>query len=737
VSATHPAEPASTEHAFSCAVTAMILARVRRVGGEEAVARLLGHSGTGRSREYLEDVGNWVPYGEAIALWEAGERVTQDPGFARHVGEDAIKVLGGTATATVLRSLGSPEEHIRRLSVSSRRWSTAARLEAVECRAGYAEVRAVASEGITRHRQHCEWTSGMLSLVTVLFGLSPARVEHTRCQALGAPDCRYHISWDPADAGGSDSEQIAMLRSQLHSLSERLEGVFATAADLIETGDVDETLARIADRAAQQVRAPRYLLAVRTSRDGGVVCHHKGLESGEAEEVARRLFAGEEVPPHWCDAVVQSRHREYGRLVAMYQEGAGFLPQERELLELYARYAATALDSATALLEARSNRDEAQRRHEEASALLELARRLASAGSTDDIAARLADAIPTVIDCDRVAVSLWDEEAGELVRRAVHSTNGEEMTVARFRPEDIPRLAGWLEHPDPEPYFLDHQTSPIREPLEQIGAVASVSVPIATRQRFLGTVHFSVRERPERLAPSPELRDRLSGVVAHAVIALENGRLVDHITHQARHDQLTGLANRLAFGECMAEAVGAEDARRFALFYIDLDHFKPVNDEFGHEAGDSLLCAASGRLSNCARPGDTVARLGGDEFAVIVRAIDDESQLAPIAERLGEAFSAPFVIAGHEIKVRASIGRAVWPVDATDVEGLLRKADATMYRTKRSHAAARRAGRAPSMPGRRRSPTPLAAERRSPLPLGPASGSSHDRGPVSGPQDGR
>jgi diguanylate cyclase (GGDEF)-like protein len=677
---------AVSDHAFSCPLTAVMLARVRRMAGEDAIPSLLERAGSKRTLEYLEDVGNWISFDEAIALWEAGEAITRDPMFARHVGEDAVKVLGGTATATVLRSLGSPEEHIRRLNVSAQRFSTAAALEALEVRPGYAEVRAAVSPPLTRHRQHCEWTIGMLSLTTVLFGLKPAHVEHSACQALGAPDCRYYLTWDPAGSAEDDTAQVALLRQQLESLSQRLEGVFATAADLIATGDLDDTLRRIADRAAQQVRAPKYLLALRTTPDSEIVCHQKGLGDDEAHAVASEVFGGGELPEHWCVADIRSRDREYGRLVAMYNEGAQFFPQERELLELYARYAATALDSATALLEARTNRDEAQQRHEEARALLELARRLASAGSSEQIAERLAHAIPGVIDCDRVAVSLWDEEAGELVRRAVNSTGQEQAIPDRFRPDEIPLLASWLARPDPAPHFLDMSSSPIKEPLREGGVVASVAVPIATSQRFLGTLTVSVRERPERLSDTPELRDRLSGVAAHAVIALENGRLVDHITYQARHDQLTGLANRLAFGERMSAAIqpSSDGSKPFALFYIDLDRFKPVNDEFGHEVGDELLRAVAERLCNCARPEDTVARLGGDEFAVIVDAIGDESPLGPIAERFERAFQSPFVIDGHRLSVQASIGKAVWPVDATDVEGLLREADATMYRVKRS-----------------------------------------------------
>jgi diguanylate cyclase (GGDEF)-like protein len=174
------------------------------------------------------------------------------------------------------------------------------------------------------------------------------------------------------------------------------------------------------------------------------------------------------------------------------------------------------------------------------------------------------------------------------------------------------------------------------------------------------------------------------------------------MTHQARHDQLTGLANRLAFGERLAAATQriADRSTPFALFYIDLDGFKPVNDEFGHEVGDNLLRVVAKRLRDCARPSDTVARLGGDEFGVIVEAVEGESQLGLIGERFERSFESPFVVDGNELTVHASIGRAVWPLDATDVEGLLRAADATMYRAKRSRV---------GTPGRHSSDIPSAS----------------------------
>ena len=678
--------PATEVPAYSCSLSAVLLARVWRVAGDIGVRQLLERVHSPRSLEYLQDISNWISFDEAVALWDAGEAITRDSHFARHVGEDASKALAATSTATLLRALGSNEENLRHLDVSSQRWSTAARVWAVEVRPGYAEICAEAAPGFVRHRHHCEWTIGLASQSSVLFGLEPAYVNHTECQVLGAPCCRYEVTWNTGSPDAGDGGQIAMLRDQLRAMSERLDGVFAAAADLISSGDLEETLARIGERAAEQVRAPAYLLAVRLADDGEMVCHQRGLDDAAARLRAETLIDSDEHPDNWCVARVRSHRRDYGRLVAMYPEGSGFLPQERELLDLYARYAATALDSAAALLQARAGRDEAQRSDREARTLLKLARVLASAGTTKQVAQRLADAAPDVIDCDRVSVWQWDEEHGQLIRTAVNSTGHHDESVGpeRVRPQDIPRLAAWLEHPDSEPHFVDIGSSPIPEPLRSVDAVATEAVPIATSDRLLGTVQVSVRERPERHASSPALRERLARLVAHAAIALENGRLVDHITHQAHHDQLTGLRNRLGLREQLAAISVSRRQGRLALFFVDLDWFKPVNDEFGHEIGDGLLRAVAERLGRAVRPDDVVARIGGDEFAVLVEGAESDGMLDAIAQRLDQVFADRFIVADHELVVRASVGRSVSATESADLDRLLRDADAAMYEVKRS-----------------------------------------------------
>jgi diguanylate cyclase (GGDEF)-like protein len=680
---------------FCCSLTVVLIARVRRSGGEDAVARLLSAAGTSRSLEYLENIGNWVSYDEAVALWEAGHTVTGDPDFARHVGGDAVAQLASSATATALRALGSTEALLKAMPVASRRFSTVADLETTISEPGFAEIHATASPGFTRHQRHCEWTTGLLSTVTSLFGLAPATVVHERCQADGAPSCRYLISWDvetPSDDDRNDPDQVDRLKRQIQGLTERLESVFATAADLNASGDVDKTLARITERAALQVRAPRYVLAVRPAPGEAIRTYCRGLDEADGHRIAELALDGDadDHPDHWLVAPVRSHRTSYGSLVAMYEAGSSFFPYERQLLQVYARYAATVLDSAAALAEAKSGQLEAQRRLEESRALLELARHLAAARTSAVVAERLADAVPAVIDCDRVSVYLCDETTGELVRHALSSSvPASADDLMSIRPEHLPRLAELLDRPSPDPIFIDLETSPVRGSLLAFGAVASVAVPIATTDHLLGCLIVSVLDGPERLDPTPELCDRLSGVAAHAVTALENARLLDQITYQASHDQLTGLANRAGFSDRLARARGrAEIARTpVALFYVDLDAFKPVNDQFGHEVGDDLLRAVADRLVERVRPTDTVVRLGGDEFAVLVEDLD-LAGIERITARLEVALDEPLEVGDRKFEIRASIGRAVWPADVGDHGSLLRHADAAMYDVKRARPAA-------------------------------------------------
>ena len=160
-------------------------------------------------------------------------------------------------------------------------------------------------------------------------------------------------------------------------------------------------------------------------------------------------------------------------------------------------------------------------------------------------------------------------------------------------------------------------------------------------------------------------------------------RELDRIAH---FDALTGVPNRTLLADRMRQAV-AQTKRAGALLavcYIDLDGFKPVNDQFGHAAGDSLLVQVARRLASQLRGGDTLARIGGDEFIVLLQGMDGDADCEVAVTRLLEAMRQPFVVAAHEVMVSASIGVALYPRDDVDVDTLLRHADQAMYQAKES-----------------------------------------------------
>ena len=153
---------------------------------------------------------------------------------------------------------------------------------------------------------------------------------------------------------------------------------------------------------------------------------------------------------------------------------------------------------------------------------------------------------------------------------------------------------------------------------------------------------------------------------------------------EARHDALTGLANRAAFVEAVQAAIdrNTRGDRPFAVLYLDLDHFKDVNDSLGHPVGDTLLRRVGERLQEHVRSTDRVARFGGDEFAVIVSSVGDPMDAAAVASTLIAALDEPFWIDGNEIRTAASVGVSVYPGNEAGPEVLLSQADMALYRAK-------------------------------------------------------
>jgi diguanylate cyclase (GGDEF)-like protein len=165
--------------------------------------------------------------------------------------------------------------------------------------------------------------------------------------------------------------------------------------------------------------------------------------------------------------------------------------------------------------------------------------------------------------------------------------------------------------------------------------------------------------------------------------SIERKRYQEQLEHQANYDVLTGLPNRNLLQDRLKRAVFAQrDARPIAVVFIDLDHFKFINDSLGHTQGDKLLAIIAERLASIVREGDTVARLGGDEFVLVLNDQNKEDVIFRAMQRVLNKVSEPMTIDGQELYITCSAGVSLYPADAPDVETLLKNADVAMYRAK-------------------------------------------------------
>jgi len=183
------------------------------------------------------------------------------------------------------------------------------------------------------------------------------------------------------------------------------------------------------------------------------------------------------------------------------------------------------------------------------------------------------------------------------------------------------------------------------------------------------------------------IRDREQQVIGAVLVfhdVSEKRALLRSLSHQAHHDALTDLPNRLLFKDRAHQAIlqARRQKEQVAVLFLDLDDFKLVNDTLGHAAGDNLLCLVGERLQASLRQEDTVARQGGDEFLILLPKLSSEQQAAQVVQKLLEMLAAPFQISEQEIYITASLGIAIYPVDGEDPEDLIRHADMAMYQAK-------------------------------------------------------
>ncbi len=241
--------------------------------------------------------------------------------------------------------------------------------------------------------------------------------------------------------------------------------------------------------------------------------------------------------------------------------------------------------------------------------------------------------------------------------------------------------------------------------LPTIGAMAeAIGLDRAERARLAAAVFQANPVQPEHIFPFRHgdgkmrwCRFRVSRMPGGNIVI--NGQdftgvkeAEERITHLALHDPLTSLPNRQLLQDRLERALGQSrrDGNLTALLFIDLDGFKAINDNFGHDIGDRVLVETARRLSAVLRDHDTVARLGGDEFLMVIPGIDHPDVAAAVVRRIEEALGEPMVFDGRvTTSIGASIGIGIFPLDGTNVEMLLRRADHDMYAVKRRNHALR------------------------------------------------
>lgn len=249
------------------------------------------------------------------------------------------------------------------------------------------------------------------------------------------------------------------------------------------------------------------------------------------------------------------------------------------------------------------------------------------------------------------------------------------------RGEGLPGRA-WLKK---EPVWVPDVSADVNFPrapyARAVGLRAGMGFPVLVNDEVLVVMEFFLREpRVEE----QRLVDLVSAIATQLGSTMLRKRSEERLTFLAHHDALTGLPNRVLLSDRLRQAMFEADRheRLVGVVFLDIDRFKKINDSLGHDIGDGLLQEVGKRFSECLRPGDTAARLSGDEFALVLAGMVHVDDSARVAQKVIGTFSQPFVVKGHELFISASIGITLYPLDDSDVEGLLRNADVAMYRAK-------------------------------------------------------
>jgi diguanylate cyclase (GGDEF)-like protein len=315
--------------------------------------------------------------------------------------------------------------------------------------------------------------------------------------------------------------------------------------------------------------------------------------------------------------------------------------------------------------------------------VIEMSRDLAATLDPKEIGHRLARHIALVARADDCVLSTWDREADQVTTFGCYPPERGEDLEPAYDLAGFPATRKVLTTLEPLSIAIDDPDADQAEVgyMQGIGQRALVMLPLIVRGEAIGIVELSSRHSKAFSVRDVELAELL---VREAAVTFENARLTDELRQQASRDPLTGLANRSRLQDRVdhaLERLRGRSPNHAAVLFIDLDHFKHLNDRFGHAKGDRALHVIGERIRSIIRPGDTAGRLGGDEFAILLEDVDSVEIVQAVGQRLLTGLSQPIDLGDAAPIVGASIGYALSD-GATTSEDLLRKADTAMYAAK-------------------------------------------------------
>ncbi len=331
--------------------------------------------------------------------------------------------------------------------------------------------------------------------------------------------------------------------------------------------------------------------------------------------------------------------------------------------------------------------DALDRREAELRQLFGLVQTVEQGVSPVDVLNRIYDGFAGLIPYDRIGCAFISADGAQVTAYWYRSTPGPAQASTEYsQPLAGSSLETILKTNQPriindlEAHLRDKPESDSTRRIVAAGGRSSLTCPLIINRRPIGFLFFTSRDkntyRDLHQAIFQQIANQLS-------VVIEKSRVFEQISHTAHHDALTGLPNRTLFFERLDQALErTQRGERLAVLYLDLDHFKRVNDTLGHSIGDRLLKGVADRLRDCVGSVGAVARLGGDEFAVIETSLDLPSDAAALATRIGVAIRAPFHIDGHEIAADVSIGISLAPNYANESQELLKMADVALYEAK-------------------------------------------------------